>query len=321
MNHEWMISEEPCPEHQAWAQAGNYFLATREWAAMMVSLDAIPLYAWSHRHQAGTLIPVFRRRGLRIGFLGFPVAGDALDNMCSSARHSLINATFKAGHVSLVRVTHANQLSFPRTADSARPDVWIDDLTTWCPNPKLRRDLTYARRATTQLKILNGITDPDRSYALYAEVVSSHRGSPKYTTAYFRELARVANTSRGISARCAVDAVGALQAFAVMARHGKWGYYLHSATSSDTKRTGINDLLLEELVVEARETGCAHLSFMSSPWQQPGLIRFKQKWGNRTGLAVTTDFGLGLLGVGLHLMTRWQGRLDRQTAADWTPEK
>lgn len=321
MNHEWLISEEPCPEHQAWAQFGNYFFASQEWAALMISLGATPLYAWSRQQQAGTLIPVFRRKSLRIGFLGFPVAGDVLDNLRPSAKRALINAALKAGHLNLIRVTHAHQLDFPSAADSARPDVWIDDLATWRTSARLRRDLSYARRASSQLKVVNGLTDPDSSFALYAEVISNHRGSPKYTAAYFRALATLASTSAVINACSAVDPAGTLQAFAVMARHGNWGYYLHSATGNDAKRTGINDLLLDKLVSEAREAGCTRCSFMASPWQQPGLIRFKQKWGDRTGLAVTTDFGSGLQGLGLHAITRWQGRHDRQAARNWTPEK
>jgi GNAT superfamily N-acetyltransferase len=121
----------------------------------------------------------------------------------------------------------------------------------------------------------------------------------------------------GLRVFLARDVDGSLRGFAVLAIDRDVGYYLHGASDARGKREGVADLLLESLVTTARTQGARSLSLMASPWEQRGLIRFKQKWGDTTGLCVTNDVATGPIGMAARAVSWWMGRGDRQSAADW----
>lgn len=319
MIDDWLVTEREVASHTAWADRGNYLFASPVWAEVLRSLGATPIYAWSNLGEAGVVIPVFQRLGFRIGFLGFPVTGEVLDRMTPHELEGFSQRVLREGRLNLIRITRGNQSCSVGAVDSARPDVWIDDLSAWAGgNKRVRRDLTFAKRAASDLEIVDGIIDPDRCFALYVATVNAHGGTAKYSIDYFGRLASLATQVSTIEACSAVDESGLTRAFAVMGRHGGWGYYLHAATDDATKRKGIGDLLLSRLIDQARRMGCGKFSFMASPWGQPGLIKFKQKWGNTNGLTTTIDVGRGFTAVGLKALARWQLRHDRRESKDWT---
>ena len=318
VSDDWSVTERALTPHIAWADRGHYLFASPVWAEALRSLGATPVYAWSNLREVGVAIPVFQRVGFRVGFLGFPIMGEALDRMNPHELEALIERVLQKGRLNLVRIARGNQSRSIKTVDSARPDVWIDDLSAWAGgNRRVRRDLAFAKRAASRLEIVDGLINPDGCFALYVATVSAHGGTAKYSIDYFRRLASLATRVPTIKAYSAVDEFGLTRAFAVMGRHGGWGYYLHSAADDATKRKGIGDLLLSRLIEHARSLGCKSFSFMASPWGQPGLIKFKQKWGNSIGLTTTIHVGYGFKAVGLKAFSRWQLRHDRRAGMDW----
>jgi hypothetical protein len=154
--------------------------------------------------------------------------------------------------------------------------------------------------------------DADVCYRLYAAAIRSRRGNLRYSLDYFRSIVRVAETTSLLRHLTAVDADGNIRGFAVLAIHGPCAYYLHGAADDKGKREGVTDLLLEAMMQQAG--GCVRFNLMASPWDQPGLSRFKRKWSDRRGLAVTTDFAGSVLGKTARSVLRWRSRHEREAA-------
>jgi hypothetical protein len=317
MSGGWRFDDAPCEEHANWAASGRFLFASPSWGDAMERLGARPIFAWCPHRRLGLMIPIFRRAGLRFGFLGFPVTGEALDGLTDLELEGLAAQALSVARLHLLRIVRGNRFDMADGAHSARPDLWIGDLPSWRPERRLRRDLAFAQRSRNGMRIVTGLVDPTRCFDLYAAVVRGHGGSIRYTQGYFGALASLAVKTTGLFASSALDAAGELRAFAVAARHGSWAYYLHGAADGMAKRSGLSDSLLAELVARAKAEGCKHFSLMASPWQQPGLIRFKQKWGDRRGLVVTRDLGRGPLGMALCAAARWRTRHDRDAARAW----
>jgi len=319
--HGWQIEKTPSSDYVHWCHQGGYLFASPEWAQLMRTLGATPVFAWSHAHQRGTLLPVFRLAGVAIGILGLPVAGDPWDALDPEDFRNLAGELAQATGVCMMRANHSRRVDWASSADSARPEVWIDDLGAWSPKreKRLRKDLNFAhRKAKTTVEISAQGGNAREYFSLYASTLRSHKCRLRYTPDYFEMLLRTARASDQLDALSAIDSdSGDLRGFAVLAIHGAVGYYIHGAVDASGKRQGLTDLLLEALVERAAAAGCHQLSLMASPWDQPGLIRFKSKWGNQQGLSVTHDVPNGWLGRAVTCASRWRTREARQQAMAW----
>jgi GNAT superfamily N-acetyltransferase len=214
----------------------------------------------------------------------------------------------------VVRVTLDQQDSFELDADAGRIEYWIDDIENFMPSPRLRRDLAYARRALGSWRMTEGISCPGACYELYASVVERRQGKVVYTKNYFEKLAVACRPVGWLGAWSLLDEGGELRGFSVFARNGPDGYYLHAAADSLAKKHGAGDALLERVVHRAKSEGCSRLSLMASPWQQEGLLRFKNKWAMARRFAVTRHWYRGAVGLTLATWFRWQLRLERSHA-------
>ncbi len=64
----------------------------------------------------------------------------------------------------------------------------------------------------------------------------------------------------------------------VLIRHGDWAYYKFNASNTDGWASRANDLVMWEAVVHARQWGCRRFDHGISDLDQPGLIRYKDKF-------------------------------------------
>ncbi len=262
----------------------------------------------------GALIACFRRGPVRIGVMGFPVAGLDWDLMPDTQLTAAAQDVCKLARLDLLRVNRSMMIDLDPGATLARPDAWVGDLTRWNPNNsrRLRKDLAFAHRANPSLQILPRCVDPDVCYRLYASTIRSRRGNLRYSASYFRSLVHVAEGTNLLRHFTAVDADGTIRGFAVLAMHAGCVYYLHGGSDEKGKREGVTDLLLAVMVRES--AGCARFNLMASPWDQPGLSRFKHKWSDHRGLAVTSDFAGSLMGKAARQVLRWRSRHEREAA-------
>lgn len=263
------------------------------------------------------MVPVFRRGPLRIGFLGFPVVPAELGEDGAGCLQPA--AAELAGKWSL-HVVRANrevpQGEAPGTG-VIQPDAWIDDLERWdeAANKRRAKDLAFARRATRDVSFHASGCDPAHLHALYAAVVRSHQAHARYNLGYFERLIAEAGRGDRLKVVHATDQANRLLGAAVLAKDGSTGYYLHSAVAPEARSMGMSDLLLSQLLAGARAAGLRRFGFMASPAGQPGLLRFKSKWGDRSGVVVTQDAGFGWLGRPVVAMLAMKAALKRRSSA------
>jgi hypothetical protein len=311
----WCVGTVPDAEHVAWARNAGLLFASPEWEPPLRALGAQVQYAWHVEREIGLLVPVFRKAGMKIGFAGLPVVGLASGSLSPQDREALA----KAVRVDLLRTAEGERIGIDSRAVAARPDAWIDDLALWLEDPpkRVRRDLAFARRAASHLRVTTEGIDPDCCHSLYRDTVVRHGGAVRYNVNYFRELHDLACRDDRIRFFAAIDQQHVLQAFATVAVDGAAGYYLHAASSATVRKSGIGDLMLEALFGHASGAGCNRFALMASPWQQVGLLAFKRKWSTRQGVTVTWDDGVGPLGAILKRATSWRARGDRRAAQIW----
>lgn len=310
----WQASTAVHAGSSLWAER-NLF-ATPVWARVLTTLDATPVFAWHARRELGIVVPVFRRLGLRIGFIGFPIAGPDFDAMPWCDLRACATGVASAVRLDMVRITQSLRQHSDTRAVAARSETWIDDLQHWrlADHKRLRKDLAFACRSAPELEWEDRGFDAKACFDLYAMTVTRHGAQQKYTAAYFAALQVAARESPSLRFFTAVDGK-VVRGFAVVALHGGVAYYLHGAVDTVCRRQGIGDMLLEKLIGYAQRAGAVRFTLMASPWEQTGLLQFKRKWADTSGLSVTYDVGCSLPGRCAVLASRWQLRHDRHQAA------
>lgn len=317
----WRISAKVIAEQACWAAEGGRLFATSDWARVLAALPAEPLFAWHSRQGIGTVVPVFRRFGRRIGFLGLPAAGEDFDSMDGHTLTMCMAGITSAANLDFIRTTQYMRARFDPQATGVRPEVWIDDLKNWdmSDRKRLRKDLAFARRAAHEVELVEHDFDANACHGMYVATVARNHGKERYGPNYFAALKSLATNSPCLRFFVARDG-SRIRGFAVVAIHGTIANYLHGAADAEGRRQGVGDLLLERLVACGREAGATRFTFMPSPWTQPGLTQYKKKWGDSLGLAVTFDHGYGLFGRCAKVVSRWQCRHDRRAVAAYVAD-
>lgn len=311
-NH-WQIAAQAPPAYHDWCQAHRLLFAAPAWQPALTALGLASVYAWNEGLQLGALLPLRSQFGVRGGVLGFPVVNSEFQALPPLQIEQEARRIAVAAAIDLLRVNYSAPQTVPQ-ATAWRPEVWLDDLAAALPlHKRLRKDLAQAHRSPLGLTVgPAGSGDAEALFALYLAVVRSHGGSANYTADYFRALASIAASDPRLRVHCARDRAGVLQGFAVSAVDGRTGFYLHAGASREGRQAGVSDLLLEQVLLHVRAAGCARLSLMSSPWDQPGLVRFKSKWGDTQRYAMTTDVAGSAAGALVRIYTRWRSRADRR---------
>ncbi len=79
----------------------------------------------------------------------------------------------------------------------------------------------------------------------------------------------------------------------ILLRHGEWGYYKLNASTEAGWSARANDAVMWEAMVQARRWGCRWFDFGVSDLDQPGLIRYKNKYASGRGEVVVLRGGGG----------------------------
>jgi lipid II:glycine glycyltransferase (peptidoglycan interpeptide bridge formation enzyme) len=164
------------------------------------------------------------------------------------------------------------------------PETAITDLGSWdlmAVSKKLRRDIRKANRSGLEIsRGVNAALGPVL-YDMYRQTVMHHGGSLRYTQDYFSALSALAGENPAIrlyTARADGDPVG----FAVTVQDRETCYYLHGGSLPHARQSSPSDMMLADAIADAREAGSSTFNFMSSPADQPSLVRYKEKWGGET---------------------------------------
>lgn len=314
----WQFAVSPCRDHVEWARREQQLFASEHWSQVVRALGATPAFAWHPGKRLGLVIPVFSIFSARIGYLGFPVSGERLDDLAAEEVSGLAELASGSLRLSMVRGVRTVGRDPGASATSLLPETRIPDLQIWQPvGKRLKKDLAFAQRRARAAPRAGEPEDAKGCYDLYRKTVEGHGGAARYSQDYFSRLLELSSSSGSLRVFIATAECGDLDGFAVVARSGETAYYLHGAVEGEARSQGLSDLLLLEAVLHAQFLGCKNMSLMASPWAQPGLVRFKGKWGNQTGLVETSDYAATGVGYALRAYAQWKGRKDRRAAAAW----
>lgn len=271
------------------------------WARVLEGIGCVVLPVFHKPSQACLQVPVFRRWGLKIGFLGFPVPPWALNCLTQPEFELECRGLARALSLDFVRAAWSSRgRPLGAEAVAVQPEAWIENLQGWdgeAGSKRLAKDLAHCRRNCAEVELgSEGLGSGDGLFELYARTVMANGGRIRYTAKYFENLAELARNDSRLQVVNARTRDGELLGFAVLACNEQTGYYLHGAVSPSARRMGLSDLLLDTIIGRAKLRGMHDFSLMASPAGQHGLVAFKRKWSNRVDSVVTVDTGNGLLG-------------------------
>lgn len=251
----------------------------------------------------------------RVGYASFPAGGALgsgvlnLDDLAPALREFPLDL-LRVGAGALEAVEPG-----ARTA-VVTPETIVHELASWdvARLPVLLRDVKKSARSGF---VLSDARDPALGpalHALYLGTLGRHGGSARYPVAYFTSLIALCGIEPRL--RCLLaEHDGTLAGFCVVALHGRTGYYLHGAVNPAKRSLGVTDTLVHQAIEWSRAQGMDAFNLMTSPPDQRGLIRFKEKWGGRTTGHRTFELPLRPLRAALfrgaarvHAMaTSWRG--------------
>lgn len=281
---------------QRLAEDAGAVLATPAWQQHLASsLQADVHFMPDDDGKDGIVVQVFRRGPFRAGYIGFPIGGTIRGAAVGQARIKRLLDSPLGKKLHILRVTESafgppedvpgEPLQVPETCIVELADCRPEQMT------KVKRNLASARRAGVHV---SSDIDPATAHQIwetYASTIARHGGVARYGPAYFNGLVDYAGKDkrlRVLTARVNEHYVG----YVILALHGTMAYYLHAGIRSDYQATRANDLLVAEAITIAAAAGMRSLNFMASPASQPGLIRFKEKWGGVTRMQTVWTIGV-----------------------------
>ncbi len=259
-------------------------------------------------------VPVFRKGPFRVLYPGFPV-GDIPPEYC--ALLSTGDCFKRKGKpIHMTRIWQSHLLHSCRIIHDPACFLYetvIEDLEAWSPermSSSLRKNLKRAEKSGLHIEPLS-VDDAPRLFRLYESTVNRHGGSLRYGENYFRSLATRSMDNDLLDARVARTPEGKIAGVIVAAYHNGHAFYLHAVMDKTCRSMLPSDRLLFEAIGKAREAGMKSFSFLPSPIAQPGLIRFKEKWGGTTFRTPSHDlFAPSPTGASLRLALALKRRLE-----------
>lgn len=260
---------------------------------------ATPLFVWDELESIAFSIIVFKAGPFRVGYLGFP-SGGTLGRPLTQTDIKMLNQARLPIDLLRIPVSGFGPPLETEIDSIAVPETAVCKLLEWQLSalPKLKRDLRKARHTQFSISELNSTDLSATVYDLYRSTVLAKGGNLKYTAEYFHaliELSLHSNNIRCIAAFYEQELCG----FVVTVLEAGTGYYLHGATSSVWKSAGVSDLLVYDSLEWAQRQGAFSFNLMSSPVSQPGLIRYKEKFGATTRAHLTYEISLSYFRAGM----------------------
>lgn len=294
------LHETPPPAYLEWLATSRAFFDSPAWGGVLQSgLDAQRFYLWDSNFELGHALTCFHKGPFHIGYLGFPICAAASTPEPPYVLDRMISLIRAMPHTPQLLRLPLSPLG-NRTSSALGKTHWatessIPDLRTWRSDgtSARRRYLSVARKRCGDMVVTVNASGA-ALFKLYAAAVTRHHGVKRYTIGYFDALKEMSPDSP-VRIYCLNDCNG-LAGMMVTGDHGDTCYYLHGGTRPDALGLGTADLLMAHAITGARERNLAKFNFLTSPQEQTGLIRFKEKWGGVSLPAQTNDVPINILG-------------------------
>lgn len=312
------VSVEAPPQWDAICSAHNNLFHSTTWQRLLKrAFGSKTIYAWDRENEDGLAITVFNVGPFKVGYVGFPAGGTVSGKALPADKIMALKGVQFPVSLHLLRIpvsAFSDSLEIPLPF-VATPETAISNLGAWnAPSlpPRIRRDIKKALRTSLQTSDIRARADGRGLHRLYQHTVRHRGGTLRYNARYFEALAELANCHKGL--RCCLALADAeLAGFVVTALSGKSAYYLHAAIDPSFRKHAPGDLLLYEAIQWAQSQGMDCFNLMSSPADQPSLIRYKQKWGGVTGEHHTYDMPIKALSAAIFRVAQHSyNRLVRQ---------
>jgi hypothetical protein len=306
MRHGWQFFTEPPLQWTRLCQKHKSLFHTPAWQSLLTrSFGAFPLFALGTDGNDAFALTVFPVGPFRVGYAGFPAGGLVGARQFTTASVTqLVSAAFPRT-VHLLRLV-ATPFPEPLLLDYPHEETWettVPNLSSWQEEQlaaNVRRNLRKAKKNNVLIKKAE-LCDAQHLFRLYWETIRRHGGFRRYSLLYFHQLLELAQETPNLQCWLAVldkEVIG----FIILAREGDTAYYLHGAVSHVYQQYRPGDLAFNSSIHWAKEEGASQFNMMSSPLNQPSLVRYKEKWGGVTCKQRTYD--LPLRPAAAHLF-RW----------------
>lgn len=290
------LSSHPPPAWESNCARENATFYSSAWQTLLSeSFGCTPVFGSCSESEGGIVIPVFHIWLFRFGYLGFPVGGalgplEVTDEILMSWR-STHKPTNTDPHCLRIPISAFDQPTNTPCLSNGAPETAIVDLQNWSISRlrKCERDVKRAKSFGITLRPASTSSDGQLMYRMYKETVDRYSGNLRYNQKYFAGLVNLSLAQPSL--RCLIaNKDGEAISFLVAILHKDTAYYLHGGTRESFKRYSPTDLLLNEAILWAKNSGLSKFNFMSSPQNQPSLTRYKEKWGGVTRLHYTQEF-------------------------------
>ena len=269
-----------------WNENVSGFFSSVDWAQLLNKAFGCRLLYLTVNSTYRIVMPVFKVGPFRIGYLGFPLLySQDPDIICDDFFLQLKRQKFCIPIDvinSAVGSFDAHTLTMSSRAFS--PETQIINFPEWSVSKlpkKIRRDIKHSLRQGLVLKNSSEMNYPDEVHQLYLKTVKRKQGVAKYNSEYFSALFEYSQQAEDVQFLFAFkdsDIVG----FGVFVKDASTVYYLHGAIDIAFKKLGITDFLVYHGILWALDIKSENFNFMTSPNDQPQLVRYKEKWGGET---------------------------------------
>ncbi|ETX01967.1 MAG: hypothetical protein ETSY1_05295 [Candidatus Entotheonella factor] len=276
---------------------------------MQDSFDTQTVYVWDKQNMMGFAISVFRAGPFRIGYAGFPVGGglNGFDFTCETIE--ALQHCKQSLKIDLLKIPSSNfhsntDLPLPseKTYESA-----IEGLEDWKLSQissSLKRNIKDARRMGVQIIDASTPTHGLAIYDLYHKTLQRHGGSLRYSKLYFQNLVQLSCKQDNI--RCLLATVNQdIIGFLCLVLSENIAYYLHAGMDTDWSKHRPSQLLIHDAITWSQQESYKTFNFMSSPYNQYQLVKYKERWGSSTKYHLTYTLSLNKVKGSLFNISRY----------------
>jgi len=242
------------------------------------------LYVADQGHAWGICASVFSLHGFRIAYCHFPVGCRAIPPVGLNGMLSELAEVLAGEGVDLIRfsVQQDQCPDHPLVRGlSQQHETIIPNLASWelsGLSKHARRDANRSEREGFACRQADSEEDARLVFDIYRTTIARRSGNLRYTLPYFMALVEQADRSSELAVLLA-ERKGKVYAAMTLAIDGDTAFYLHGGNALEVPDPYAGDFLMLRAIEWAKSHQATRFNMLASSANQPGLVRYKEKWG------------------------------------------